>query len=215
MNPRGSRSSGLRLGKIARSAMVIALVLPWLLLVAVAYVSFTFPIKQDRYGHSFFHHLRDRALAYFYLLKSPRKFENANLSVERIRQTIRQAATRVGVDPCLVHAVALYESGYYANTITTTGAMGLLALMPATARSLGVTDPYQPEDNVDAGARLLRELLVMFQGDVDLALAAYNAGADRVKRGGTAIPPLRETGDYVAHVKQIYEVCRRHVDMAW
>lgn len=210
MTAPGPGSPWLR--RTARVGVPFALLLPWLLLVAVAYVSFTFPIKHDRYGHSFFSHMKDRGLAYAYLLRSPWKFQNAHMPVERIRAIIHEAAARGGVDPCLVHAVVLYESAYDPNTITTTGAMGLMALMPATAQHLGITDPYDPERNVEGGTHLIRELLAMFQGNVDLALAAYNAGAQRVQ-SGPGIPPLRETVDYVVHVKEIYGVCRRQVDL--
>ena len=203
-----SGAAGPASKRAARLGLVPLLVLPWLLLLAAAYVSFTFPIKQDRYRHAFLSHGRDRAVAYFHLLTSPWKFDNARLPVERIRQIIDEAARRHRVDPCLVHAVALYESGYNPNTVTTTGAMGLMALMPATARMLGVADPYEPARNVDGGAGLLQELLATFPGDVDRTLAAYNAGAERVKAAGAELPPLRETRDYVAHVKEIYEACR-------
>lgn len=214
MTAASSHPSPLRFRGVSRFLSATIRLLPWLLALAVAYVSFLFPIKQDRYGHSFFSHMRDRAAAYFYLLKSPWKFRNACLPLERVRQIIDEAALRGGVEPCLVQAVALYESGYYPNTVTTTGGMGLLALMPATARRLGVSDPYQAERNADAGTALLGELLQMFQDNVDLALAAYNAGPERVKRAGTRVPPFPETIDYVAHVKRIYEVCRREVKPA-
>lgn len=214
MTTANSHPSAPRFRTVGRISGATILLLPWLLPVAVAYVSFLFPIKQDRYGHSFFSHLRDRATAYFYLFKSPWKFRNARMPLERVHQILDEAALQGRVEPCLVQAVALYESGYYPNTVTTTGGMGLLALMPATARRLGVSDPYEVERNAAGGTVLLGELLRMFQGNVDLALAAYNAGPERVKRAGTRVPPLPETIDYVAHVKRIYEVCRRELKTA-
>ncbi len=208
---RGHSWSWLMLRRISGLGLLVAALLPWVLLCAHAYISFTFPIKQDRYGHSILRHVTDRAVAYYYLLRSPWKFQNAEMPIERIHQTIREAAARRGVHPCLVHAVMMYESGYYVNTITTTGAMGLMALMPATARSLGTRDPFDPQSNIDGGTRLLHELLMIFQGKVDLVLAAYNAGANRVISGGET-PLPRETSDYVLHVKRIYEVCKRDTD---
>jgi soluble lytic murein transglycosylase-like protein len=101
----------------------------------------------------------------------------------------------------------MYESGYQVNTITTTGAMGLMALMPDTARRLGVEDPFEAEGNIDGGTRLIRELLAAFCGNVALALAAYNAGENAV-RTFSGIPPFKETVDYVNHVTHIYNVCK-------
>ena len=88
----------------------------------------------------------------------------------------------IGVEPCLVHAVILYESGLYPNSISTTGAMGLMALQPATARTLSVKDPFDPSANVDGGTRLLKQLSEQFKGDVDLIHAGYNAGPDAVEK---------------------------------
>lgn len=187
----------------------MALLLPWLLLLTFAYSSFTYPIKQDRYQHSFFRHLRNRAEASLYLLRSPARRPNTTVRLERLDEIIRDTAVRHGVHPCLVRAVVMFESGYHANTITTTGAMGLMALMPETARSLEVGDPFNPEDNIDGGTRLLKQLLATFRSRIDLALAGYNAGEEAVIKRN-AVPPLRETVDYVAHVTALHDACRRH-----
>jgi soluble lytic murein transglycosylase-like protein len=185
----------------------VLLLIPCILLVAVLYVAFRFPIKQDRYEHAFLGHVPDRIRAYLRLFRSPRRASNARMPLEEIDRLIEVAAAAHGVDRALVRAVVLYESGGLPNTITTTGAMGLMALMPRTVRRLRVRDPFDPRDNVDGGSRLLAELLAEFGGDVDRALAGYNAGEDAV-RWADGIPPYRETRDYVRHVRRLAEMCR-------
>jgi soluble lytic murein transglycosylase-like protein len=106
------------------------------------------------------------------------------------------AALRNNVSPDLIDIVARQESGYRANAVSKAGAIGVMQLMPATARALRV-DPHDPIDNIEGGARYLRMLLDRFGGRVDLTLAAYNAGPAAVDRYG-GIPPYRETRAYVA-----------------
>ena len=113
---------------------------------------------------------------------------------------IEQAAQRHRVDPRLVHAVITVESRYRANARSRKGAMGLMQLMPATARELQVADPYDPAANIDGGVRHLRRLLDRF--DLTLAVAAYNAGAGAVRRFG-GVPPFRETQNYVRQVLRL------------
>ncbi len=108
-----------------------------------------------------------------------------------------RAALRYGIDPDLVHAVILTESAYRPDALSHKGAMGLMQLMPATARMHGVKDPWDPKQNIDGGVRHLRYLLRHYD-DVELALAAYNAGKKAVERYGNAIPPFKETQTYVA-----------------
>lgn len=113
---------------------------------------------------------------------------------------IEAAAKRHRVDPLLVHAVIAVESRFQVRARSRKGAMGLMQLMPATARELHVQNPYDPAANIDAGVRHLRQLLDRF--DVHLAVAAYNAGAGAVRRFG-GIPPFRETQAYVRQVLQL------------
>lgn len=118
---------------------------------------------------------------------------------------ISNAAHANQLDPALLHAVIKAESGYQPRAVSPRGATGLMQLMPATARQLGVSNMYDPEQNVMAGARYLSQLQREFNGDIRLALAAYNAGPATVKRHGNAIPPFAETQAYVPRVLQAYQ----------
>jgi soluble lytic murein transglycosylase-like protein len=116
-----------------------------------------------------------------------------------VREALVAAARRHGVDDSLLLAVAEVESGLRPQAVSPKGAAGVMQLMPDTARALGISDPFDVEANVDAGARYLGGLLTQFGGDLPLALAAYNAGPGAVRRYG-AVPPFRETRDFVARV---------------
>lgn len=117
-----------------------------------------------------------------------------------------RAGRAYGLDPALLWAVAMTESSLDPRAVSPVGAMGLMQLMPGTARLLGCADPFDPAQNVDAGARYLRQLLDQF-GDVALALAAYNAGPHVVERYG-GIPPYRETVAYVEKVQRLWREVR-------
>lgn len=117
---------------------------------------------------------------------------------EQMGKLIRAAAEEASLDPALVAAVAAVESGFNPRAVSPAGAVGVMQLMPGTAAELGVSDPFDPAQNVRAGARYLRNLLDRF-GKLELALAAYNAGPGAVERYG-GIPPYRETVEYVKKV---------------
>lgn len=114
-----------------------------------------------------------------------------------IRTLVDETAFRVGIDRRLAHAVVRVESNYEPLAVSRKGAMGLMQLLPATARAYSVEDPFDPAQNLEAGMRYLRELLVRF--DLSRALAAYNAGETAVLRYG-GVPPYRETQDYVRRI---------------
>jgi soluble lytic murein transglycosylase-like protein len=122
---------------------------------------------------------------------------------EAIDQAIEEAAARHNVDPTLVKALIKVESNFNPGAVSRKGAMGLMQLMPSTARSLNVTNPFDPQQNVDAGVRHLKGLLENFGGDVRLTLAAYNAGQGAVMRSG-GIPPYLETRNYVRRITDLY-----------
>jgi soluble lytic murein transglycosylase-like protein len=119
---------------------------------------------------------------------------------ERYEPYVIEYSNLHSLRPELVRAVIQVESGYNARALSPKGAMGLMQLMPDTARMLGVQRPYDPEQNIRGGTRYLRLLLDKYDGNEELALAAYNAGSGAVDRYGKRIPPYRETRDYVRKV---------------
>ena len=128
---------------------------------------------------------------------------NVGFSQEEIDAAIEQAAARHNVDPNLVRSVVKVESNFNPNAVSRKGAMGLMQLMPATARSLNVSNPFDPQQNVDAGVRHLKQLLESYGGDVRLSLAAYNAGAGAVARSA-GVPRFAETRNYVRRITELY-----------
>ena len=122
---------------------------------------------------------------------------------QEIDSAIDEAAARHNVDPSLVRALIKVESNFNPNAVSRKGAMGLMQLMPQTARQLNVTNPFDPEQNVEAGVRHLKQLMESFGGDVKLSLAAYNAGAGAVSRSG-GIPHFPETRNYVRRITGLY-----------
>jgi len=120
-----------------------------------------------------------------------------------IDAAIDMAAARHNVDPNLVRAVVKVESNFNPNAVSRKGAMGLMQLMPSTARRLNVKNPFDPEQNVDAGVRHLKQLLESYGGDVTLTLAAYNAGSGAVARSA-GVPHFAETQNYVRRITNLY-----------
>jgi len=124
-------------------------------------------------------------------------------SQEEIDASIVMAAARHNVDPNLVRAVVKVESNFNSNAVSRKGAMGLMQLMPSTAKQLNVKNPFDPDQNVDAGVRHLKQLLENYGGDVNLTLAAYNAGSGAVARSA-GVPHFAETQDYVRKITNLY-----------
>jgi soluble lytic murein transglycosylase-like protein len=125
------------------------------------------------------------------------------VSPQEVDAAIEQAAARHNVDPNLVRSVIKVESNFNPNAVSRKGAMGLMQLMPSTARSLHVTNPFDPQQNVDAGVRHLKKLLESYGGNIKLSLAAYNAGAGAVARS-SGVPRFAETQNYVRRITEIY-----------
>jgi len=127
--------------------------------------------------------------------------------LEQMRPWLEAAAHATQLEPALVLAVAAVESAFDANAVSHKGARGLMQLMPATAARYGITEPQalmHPQTNAHAGSRYLADLLRLFDGNTELALAAYNAGEGAVLRYGRRIPPYLETQRYVAKVMELY-----------
>ncbi len=122
---------------------------------------------------------------------------------QKIEDMIREVSARYRVDPALVRAVIQTESNWNSWAVSRKGALGLMQLVPGTAQQMGVNDAFDPKQNLDGGVHYLRTLLERYNGDLDRALAAYNAGPSAVDRAG-GIPQFRETRDYVQKVTDSY-----------
>ena len=132
-----------------------------------------------------------------------KKAEGPKIRSTRYDPVIEKIALNYGLDPALVQAVIKVESNFNPSAVSPKGAIGLMQLLPATARRFGVTDCYDPVENITGGIRYLKYLLMLFNGNLDLSLAAYNAGENVVLRLGR-IPPYRETQNYVRKIKTLY-----------
>jgi len=144
-------------------------------------------------------------------LPSAAKQQRYNAKQQRFGPMIAEVAEAYRMDTALLHAVITAESGYNRDADSKKGALGLMQLMPDTARRYGVADPLDPLQNNHGGARYLRDLLQMFNRDLPLALAAYNAGENTVLRYGNRVPPYRETASYVPKVMKIYNRYREEM----
>ncbi len=171
----------------------------------------------DKHGRT---HLTDRPAhdGYKRLVKTWKGWQEAEAKVgggsknrARYEPTIARAAKSNRVPPALLHAVITAESSYDSDAISKAGAVGLMQLMPATAARYGVRNRRDPVANVQGGTRYLRDLLNMFDNDLVLALAAYNAGENAVISHGRKIPPYKETQTYVRRVLQYYNDYKKHM----
>lgn len=171
------------------------------------------PLKGSRYKLEW--HREARKLA----RQNTQKFRNMNLgssgridrpsrSVSRRRSSyehvVQANARRFGISPALLHAVIRAESAYNPSAVSPAGAQGIMQLMPDTAARYGVSDSFDPVENIRGGAAYLRDLLDMFDHNLQLAVAGYNAGEGAVMKYGRSIPPYAETQTYVRKVLQYY-----------
>ena len=136
---------------------------------------------------------------------SLRGFTTGNAQVDSY---IIESATRNGLDPLLIYSVMHQESSFKQRAISHKGARGLMQLMPGTAARFGVTNIFDPKQNIDAGSRYMKWLLNRFQGNLSLALAGYNAGEGAVDKYGWRIPPYAETQEYVRRISRRYNLLR-------
>ena len=124
--------------------------------------------------------------------------------INRYKSIVAVASRTHGVDDALVHAVISAESAYNPRAVSRTGAQGIMQLMPDTARRYGVHDAMDPVENITGGVRYLKDLLALFNGNTELAVAGYNAGENAVIKYGNKIPPYAETVNYVPKVMDFY-----------
>ncbi len=133
------------------------------------------------------------------LASSASAHDPAPVSPETLETYFQQAASAYGISVDLLKAVAKQESGFQTDIVSSAGAIGVMQLMPATASYLGVSNPYDPQQNIMGGAKLLSELSAHYNGDLSLTLAAYNAGIGIVDQCG-AVPPIQETQHFVSAI---------------
>jgi len=141
------------------------------------------------------------------IMRETRPWSGVGVKGEKFENIITGASRRYGVEPTLVKAVIKAESGFNAGVVSEDGAVGLMQLMPETAREMGVRDPRNPVENIDGGTKYLSRLLKTFNSDRALAVAAYNAGEKAVEKYGD-IPPFAETRMYVKKVLRYYDLYR-------
>jgi soluble lytic murein transglycosylase-like protein len=151
-----------------------------------------------------------RGFNYRLIIRTPPKTYNHDVKYMSVNKgkfndMIAKAAARHQMDPKLLHAVIQAESAYNPNAVSSAGAVGLMQLMPDTARRYGVSDRRDAEQNIDGGTRYLKDLLSMFNSNLRLAVAGYNAGEGAVMKFNNTVPPYPETQNYVQHVLKIYE----------
>ena len=131
-------------------------------------------------------------------------FQNVLDGASKFSDTISKAASTYNVPEKLIAAIMKQESNFNPNAVSTAGASGLMQLMPSTAKFLGINDPFNPEQNIMGGTKYLRQMLNQFDNNIEIALAAYNAGPGNVKKYN-GIPPFEETTNYVKKVMNYFQ----------
>ena len=170
----------------------------------------------DTNGHVFYTDKPEKGMSYERILKTKPKakkskkakksnYQNLAKNQKKYAGFIANAAKKYNIDKKLIHAVILTESAYNVDALSSSGAVGLMQLMPATAKRYGVKDRNNAEQNIDGGAHYLKDLLKMFDSNLYLVLASYNAGENAVKKYNNSIPPYPETRRYVKKVLKVYK----------
>ncbi len=147
----------------------------------------------------------DPNVKYVMIMKEKRILFQSSIDVNKYDHLINSAANKFKLDSALIKAIIKAESNFNHKAVSRVGAQGLMQLMPQTASSLNVKDSFHPEKNIEGGARYLRYLLNLYKGNLNLALAAYNAGEGAVAKYNYNIPPYRETQNYVRRVLSFYQ----------
>lgn len=131
-------------------------------------------------------------------------YKSPNINNTNYDKLILQHSANHGVDPSLIKAIMMAESNFNPYAISPKGAQGLMQLMPDTARLMKVDNPFDPDENIKGGIRYIKMLEEIFKGDLELILAAYNAGPQRVMEHKMSVPPIEETKTYIKRVKHYY-----------
>lgn len=165
--------------------------------------------RVDADGRVYYTDRPEKGIKYRLIIRTPPKTYKRDLKFmagNRLKYSdlVAKAAAKHQMDPKLLHAVIQAESAYNPHAVSSAGAVGLMQLMPDTARRYGVTDRHNAEQNVDGGTRYLKDLLAMFNSNLKLAVAGYNAGEGAVMKYNYSVPPYRETQNYVQHVLRLY-----------
>jgi hypothetical protein len=165
--------------------------------------------RVDGNGHAYYTDQPEKGFNYKLIIKGRPKTYARDLKFMsgnklKFNDLVARAAAKYQMDPKLLHAVIQAESAYNPHAVSSAGAVGLMQLMPATARRYGVFDRMDAEQNVDAGTRYLKDLLVMFNSNLKLAVAGYNAGEGAVMKFNNTVPPYPETQNYVQQVLKLY-----------
>ncbi len=140
-------------------------------------------------------------------IKSNVKMQSPFKKLQKYLKIISDKANKYGIDPNLVSSVILVESGGDNFAVSPKGAMGLMQIMPDTAKMLNIRNPFDPEENIDGGVKYLKQLRELYNDDIDLILAAYNAGPTNVEKYN-GVPPFKETKNYINKVKKYFDVLK-------
>jgi len=186
---------------------LVILVVALVLFAAVPFLYADIYMYVDKDGTTCFTNLVPSTPRYHVIIKE-RKKNFRSRSTSRYDKHIKEASGIHGVSFPLLKAIMKAESDFNPKAVSKKGAKGLMQIMPSNFKALGIKDPFNPRENVMGGALYLRQMLDRFNGRIHLALAAYNAGPDRVVRSG-GIPPIRETEDYVKRVMEYYRMFRK------